>query len=398
MATLENEVNATPSQQLAAGNDVDGVPIVTHINGILIPLDEDGKPVTAYYYNAPDSGHWFTSTRGERLHVRRFLPDSPADLKCVVLFLHGYGAHVNSTTPRAFGKAMAAAGVGVFMYDYVGHGHSQGERAYVANYLDWVEDAVLLLKMVVESGCDVPESQACLGADAAEWGPALKAVPFAIMGQSLGGGLIAQGSALPTSRFLGNTPHPVVLFFLRNVAARLFPLRQLPDSLERVQIPSLIWVSEADQVRTKLDQWGLPGGLGWGHNMRLGTGLQLLDMLDDIRSNVEKVAFPFAVIHDPEDGVVLFEGTQLLLARASTAEGVYRGRELYELRGLKHDLLTNAGPAVVDFVTQWLRDRLEHSASDLALWQGQRYSAGMPWAKSPEPVLPIEAAAASSRI
>jgi hypothetical protein len=49
--------------------------------------------------------------------------------------------------------------------------------------------------------------------------------------------------------------------------------------LESVQRPDLIWTNDDDKVRMKLDRWGEQGGLGWGHNMRLGTGLQLLDMV-----------------------------------------------------------------------------------------------------------------------
>jgi hypothetical protein len=51
--------------------------------------------------------------------------------------------------------------------------------------------------------------------------------------------------------------------------------------LESVQRPDLIWTNDEDKVRMKLDRWGEQGGLGWGHNMRLGTGLQLLDMVSN---------------------------------------------------------------------------------------------------------------------
>jgi hypothetical protein len=47
------------------------------------------------------------------------------------------------------------------------------------------------------------------------------------------------------------------------------------------------------------------------------------------------------------------------------------GRELHELPGMNHDILTNAGSAVPAYTLGWLGARLEHTASDAPLWVGE---------------------------
>jgi Serine aminopeptidase, S33 len=48
----------------------------------------------------------------------------------------------NSPSPRKFGAALCAQGIAVFMFDIVGHGRSEGERAFIKDYRHLVNDAV----------------------------------------------------------------------------------------------------------------------------------------------------------------------------------------------------------------------------------------------------------------
>lgn len=59
------------------------------------------------------------------------------------------------------------------------------------------------------------------------------------------------------------------------------------------------------------------------------------------------------------DGVVRFEGTEKLLKEATTPADVARGKELKEMNGLKHDLLSNAAPQMLEAYTDWAGARLE---------------------------------------
>lgn len=64
-------------------------------------------------------------------------------------------------------------------------------------------------------------------------------------------------------------------------------------------------------------------------------------------------------MHGWADGVVRFDGTQKLLKEATTPASVVRGKEVKEMLGLKHDLLSNATPAMLAAYVDWAGARLE---------------------------------------
>lgn len=75
--------------------------------------------------NAAKTDLWYKSSRGEKLHVRTFLPEDASSIKAVVFFLHGYGGHVSYISKLWFGKYLSERGMAVVMPDLVGHGYSE---------------------------------------------------------------------------------------------------------------------------------------------------------------------------------------------------------------------------------------------------------------------------------
>ena len=59
------------------------------------------------------------------------------------------------------------------------------------------------------------------------------------------------------------------------------------------------------------------------------------------------------------DGVVKFEGTRKLMKSNTTPEETPRGRELKEMSGKKHDLLSNATEDMLEAYVDWADARLE---------------------------------------
>lgn len=53
-----------------------------------------------------------------------------------------------------------------------------------------------------------------------------------------------------------------------------------------------------------------------------------------------------------------YEGTKKLLREASTPRDLFRGREVQEMPGLKHDLLANAPGSVLKAYLDWAAVRL----------------------------------------
>jgi acylglycerol lipase len=79
---------------------------------------------------------FFTGSCG-RIHHSAWLPDGEAD--GVVVLLHGYGEHLGLYD--ALARRLVADGHAVHAMDAVGHGRSDGERAVIASWDHYVDDA-----------------------------------------------------------------------------------------------------------------------------------------------------------------------------------------------------------------------------------------------------------------
>lgn len=93
----------------------------------------------------------FPGSRGQIFHDR-WLPESEA--RGAVVLLHGYGEHLGLYD--AFARRLVADGHAVHAMDAVGHGRSDGERAVIASWDHFVDDARRLAALVRERHPGVP--------------------------------------------------------------------------------------------------------------------------------------------------------------------------------------------------------------------------------------------------
>jgi alpha-beta hydrolase superfamily lysophospholipase len=84
----------------------------------------------------------FIGSQG-RVHHDEWLPDG--DVRGVVVLLHGYGEHLGLYD--ALARRLAADGLAVLAMDAVGHGRSDGERAVIASWDHYVDDARVLVAL-----------------------------------------------------------------------------------------------------------------------------------------------------------------------------------------------------------------------------------------------------------
>eukprot|EP00752_Nemacystus_decipiens_P011577 g10281.t1 len=332
-------------------------------------------PKSALDFNLPKGDKFFLNSRGQRLHLRTFLPEGGVEMKALLFWYHGYAAHVNGPTLLDFTRGMAASGYAVIAVDQHGHGYSDGATVMIADYKHLLDDNLGILDVVMNGTPDGEQCSLGLGGDVRD---KMAKLPFFFGGQSMGGSLSLlmalrvwrdSSRSEMASRFMGtllncpaikaNPPPKPILMLLKHVIAPLFPTRQIPRFLENVSVPELVWVNPEHMEMGAMDKVGLPGGLGWPGTMRLGTGSTLLDMLAELDSRLSEISFPFLVLHDPDDGVVRFEGTEKLLKEATTPADVPRSKEIKEMQGLKHDLVSNASPQMLEAYIDWAGARLE---------------------------------------
>jgi alpha-beta hydrolase superfamily lysophospholipase len=93
----------------------------------------------------------FIGSQG-RVHHHTWLPDG--DVRGVVVLLHGYGEHLGLYD--ALARRLADDGHAVLAMDAVGHGRSDGERAVIASWDHYVDDARVLAAVAGDRHPDRP--------------------------------------------------------------------------------------------------------------------------------------------------------------------------------------------------------------------------------------------------
>jgi alpha-beta hydrolase superfamily lysophospholipase len=103
---------------------------------------------------------------GLDFHVEHYRAKGPARLSLVMV--HGFSAHCGLY--RHVGAALAATDVAVTQFDGRGHGKSGGRRGHVQDFAEYLDDLAMM----------------------AEWARAQNpGLPWALMGHSLGGAIVA---------------------------------------------------------------------------------------------------------------------------------------------------------------------------------------------------------------
>eukprot|EP00903_Cladosiphon_okamuranus_P009022 g8629.t1 len=326
--------------------------------------------------NHPQGGEFMVNTRDEVLHVRTFVPEDPQDIKALVFFYHGYGGHNSSGPKMRLGNAMPPVGIAMAMLDLPGHGYSEGERAYIDTYSHWIDDMFQFMEAIAGGGFkSSSEGKFALSEGQLE---RLKTVPIFIAGESLGGGLALyagltiydrqhpllprfKGACLTCPAIQGNPPPKPVVFLLRYLVAPLIPRWQIPNVLESVKNPMKVWKTELARGIAEQDEWGKPGGLGWGHNMRWNMAVNMMDMVEVVYNRLEDVKFPFLVMQDPEDAIVQFAPVLELMEKAATPKDDPRARELKRMDGMLHDIITNCPELAIGYITDWVLYQTERA-------------------------------------
>mmetsp|Transcript_14042 Transcript_14042/g.30500 ORF Transcript_14042/g.30500 Transcript_14042/m.30500 type:complete len:377 (+) Transcript_14042:95-1225(+) len=112
----------------------------------------------------------FANRRNISIHtmsLKSKLP--PKKVKACAVFLHGIGDHSSRGGYGRLYKSLSDSGVDVYALDHQGHGLSEGERGYIAQYADFLDDA--------EDYCNN-----CIS----DYGGQGKALPIFLIGQSMG--------------------------------------------------------------------------------------------------------------------------------------------------------------------------------------------------------------------
>jgi acylglycerol lipase len=272
-----------------------------------------------------------SATDGTRLYWQSWRPDGTP--KALLFLVHGLKDHSERYADAA--ATLNGRGFAVAAFDLRGHGRSDGRRAWVRRFEEYLDDLDLVLRTV---GAEYPTT------------------PTFLFGHSMGGVIVVRfvierrpslrGFALsaPALKPDASVSKIAIGFtkFLSVIAPGAAVFRTANADFSRD--PRVVADMDQDPL---IFQKPAPAR----------TAAELLRSMDRVRREAPQLTAPFLVLHGTADRLSNPAGSQALRDAAASADKTLR---LYP--GLFHDLLHEPEHAtVVGDLTDWLEQRLPHA-------------------------------------
>ena len=275
----------------------------------------------------PSSSRPFTTADGLRLFTRTWHPsDTP---RAHVVLVHGYAEHTGRHESVA--RAFTEQGAVVHAYDQRGHGQSEGRRAYVDRFEQYLDDLHRFLQRIRPQTDDRP---------------------LFLFGHSMGGlvvlsyllrqqpsirGMILSSPAIEINPDLA----PLLRRFAQWIGhfAPTLPTTRSPEgALSRD--PAVVEAAQNDP-------------LNYHGRVPARTGAEMLRMGSEVQSRLDEVSTPFLVVHGTADVLTSPEWSQRLYERAASDD---KTLQLYD--GLYHETFNEPeGDEVLATFGDWLDAR-----------------------------------------
>lgn len=265
---------------------------------------------------------FLTSSDGTRLFFRRHAAASP---QARVLVIHGFAEHSGRYLELL--DALADAGFDALAFDLRGHGRSEGLRAHVRHFEDYLEDTRAAFAALTE------------GTD----GTAL------VFGHSMGG-LIAthfaaseprrcRALALSGPMFARALAVNPVKLLAAHVLGRLLPVFSMPSGITGAHL-----TSDPDEIaRHDADPLIL-------HQARAGWFVALEGAMAAAPAAVARLTMPLYLMHGEADPLTAFDASRALFPSAPSTDKTFVPRP-----GMRHETLHEVGrEAVRANLVAWL--------------------------------------------
>lgn len=307
---------------------------------------------------------WFESSYNSdhQLHYRKWLPSTSVKPKAVVIFMHGIQTHSGKADILSSGRKINVGlqaemllneGMALFAFDMYGHGYSEGKRFWIPSWENNKSDLINFVRLVQKQ---VDES-----------------IPIFLMGESYGCTLTIMAARhfqdhpfeapknldsiiLNAPAIIGDIPPRPVLAILVFLAKR-YP-RWRPFFMINPVSPDRIW-RDPEVLKIRSDPSFMAKQIdGSGSPFILGTALNLLNALKEVRENViPGFHMPFMIFHGTMDFAVPLAGSEFMCANCATPESQ---RKFIRKEGAYHDLFSDfVAEECMSDVIDWINGRLE---------------------------------------
>jgi alpha-beta hydrolase superfamily lysophospholipase len=251
----------------------------------------------------------------------------------VLVNLHGLGDHSGLYPNLA--SYFPARGLGLYAFDMRGNGRSPGQRAYLSNWGEYLDDLGAFLGQV------------------RGWEGEL---PLFVMGNSLGGlvvleyallnptGLAGVIAAAPPLGELGVAP---VLMALGRLFSRIVPRLALRTGMDLSGLARDRAVVDAVLADPLFHRWG---------TARLST--EVTGAIERVQAGAARLAVPLLILHGSDDRMVSPAGSRKFFAQLAHPDREYR-----EYPGAYHGLFADWGHAeVLGDLERWIEARIPGAA------------------------------------
>ena len=264
---------------------------------------------------------WFQSKHndGAWLHYIEVTKPTNGSPKGIIVFQHGINANAGAALVLSNGKKTNMAlmrdycqeqGFALYGLDMYGHGFSEGYRMLVPTYQSNRDDLVdFCNERVAEIG--------------------VEDVPLFVLGHSYGGNVTLhaakywqdhpdvapkgfKGIMLMAPAVIAELPPKPILGLLKNKLAPKHPY-WVPFFMPNPVTAKRIWRDPEVyklNMHPKKDKWGIDDS---SKALCLGTGVQLLDAMEEAKNNViPNLTIPLCCIHGRKDKAVLVDSTEYI--------------------------------------------------------------------------------------
>ncbi|XP_010254283.1 PREDICTED: caffeoylshikimate esterase [Nelumbo nucifera] len=304
-----------------------------------MPEDEyyasQGVRNTKSYFDTPNG----------KIFTQSWIPlDLP--IKATVFMTHGYG----SDTGWLFQKiciSFATWGYAVYAADVLGHGRSDGIRAYLGDMEKIAATSLSFFRSVRQS-------------------EEYRHLPAFLFGESMGGAatmlMYFQSEPNTWTGLIFSAPLFMIPEEMRPSKVRLFLyglMFGMADTWASMPDNKIVGKAIKDPEKLKIIAANPRRYRG---NPRVGTMRELVRVTEYIQNNFSKVTIPFLTVHGTADGAASYEGSKLLYENASSVDKTLK---LYD--GMYHSLIQGEpdenSERVLGDMREWIDARVEKYGS-----------------------------------
>jgi alpha-beta hydrolase superfamily lysophospholipase len=245
------------------------------------------------------------SADGLTLSTSTWLPDASA--KAAVVIVHGVAEHIHRYEHVA--NYLNTRGYAVYAMDHRGHGNSEGERTYFANFEQPVNDLRLWMERVKAANSKIFMYGHSMGS--------LISLLYALRYQSELAGLVSSGTPLDAETTLS----PFVIMLGKALNMIVPKLHFLPlDSTTLSRDPAVSSGYDNDPLVDRKP-------------LRLAMGVGIGSNATKVKARLSELKLPLLILHGSDDVICPPSGSDVLYQRAGSAD-----KTLKKYDGLRHEI------------------------------------------------------------